>query len=162
METKFTVIRLARQREAEALANMSRQLIEHGLPWRWRTGRIHHAIRSPDTSVVVAEVDKQLAGFALMNFDETRAHLSLLAVKETYQGAGVARSLMNWLLDSCRVAGISRVTLEVRTNNHQAISFYTSMGFTKTGIKRGYYERREDASSMVLILIAPEIEKNRP
>ena len=112
--------------------------------------------------MIVADVDSQIAGFALMSFQETSAHLSLLAVTEHHQRKGIARSLMHWLLESCRVAGIAGVSLEVRRHNVTAISFYEGLGFSRTGVRRGYYEGREDALCMTLALTHPDLEKQRP
>jgi ribosomal-protein-alanine N-acetyltransferase len=38
-------IRLARPSDAQAIAEMSRDLIEHGLGWRWTPSRIRAALR---------------------------------------------------------------------------------------------------------------------
>ena len=59
-------LRLARPAEAPALANLSRDLIEYGLRWRWTAVRIAGSIRAPDVNVLVACVHGNIAGFAIM------------------------------------------------------------------------------------------------
>ena len=161
-ETTSRDVRLARQGDARELGQMSRQLIEHGLAWRWRPGRIRHAILAPDTTVIVTDAGDRTAGFALVSFAETTAHLSLLAVSPQYQRQGIAGGMLDWIVASCRVAGIARLSLEVRSANNTAISLYRRYGFERTGLRRGYYDGREDALSMQLHLIDPITETHRP
>ena len=130
-------IRLARRDDAAAIATLSRTEIEHGLSWRWRPGRVQAMLSRKDATVIVQESSGVLTGFAIMTFGQEHAHLHLLAVKPAERERGVARGLVEWLMTSCRVAGIGRVDLEVRRNNTGAIRFYEKLGFEKAGIIRG-------------------------
>ncbi len=132
--------RLAKPGDAEILARMSRRLIENGLPWwAWTPARVRAAIRGADTVALIASDAKVVLGFALMQFGETSAHLSLLAVEPRAQRRGIGRALLAWLTESCLVAGIERITLEVRENNRDARQFYTRLGFSERGLRRHYY-----------------------
>ncbi|MEO6625490.1 MAG: hypothetical protein ABIN37_11760 [Burkholderiaceae bacterium] len=44
---------IASKLDAEAIAAMSRDLIEHGLPWSWRSERVTRAIEAANINVVV-------------------------------------------------------------------------------------------------------------
>lgn len=136
---------LARRRDAPAIAAMSRRLIEHGLPWTWNERRISKSISNPDCVVLVARDGRRLAGFAVAEFWEDRAHINLLAVRPAYQRQGVGRSLLGWLESSAQTAGTFLVHLEVRATNTNARDFYRKRGFQETGFRRGYYAGREDA-----------------
>ena len=72
--------KLASRRDAPAIAAMSRDLIEFGVGWSWRTPRVAHAIVDPDTVVVKAIVGTRAVGFGIMGFSDEEAHLELLAV----------------------------------------------------------------------------------
>jgi len=157
-----SMIRLATPSDAREIAELSRRLVEHGLAWRWQPQRIRSAIGDRDTVVIVKEVDRTLAGFALAGFSETTAHISLLAVNRTYQRLGIATEMLNWLIKSSRVAGIGRVNLEVRSGNSAAITCYQKLGFEQAGVKTGYYEGIEDATGLSLILIDQQQEARRP
>ena len=77
---------------------MSRYLVEVGLRgWSWNPERVAKAIRARDTDVVVATVATDVVAFAIMEFGDTSAHLSLVAVKPTHQRCGIGRRLMAWL-----------------------------------------------------------------
>lgn len=141
--------RLARLSDADAIALMSRELIEAGLSgWSWDPQRVARAIRAHDTVVLVAAAQNSLIGFAIMNFGDTSAHLSLLAVKPTHQRRGIGARMMAWLEESALVAGIATINLELRTNNSGARDFYRALGFGETAHIPGYYQGVETALRM--------------
>src|SRR6266542_2758485 len=83
------VIRLATPADAYEIAVMSRYLVEVGLRgWSWPPERVAKAIRNDGTLAIAAEVRSHLVGFGIMEFGEVQAHLSLLAVKPSYQRCG--------------------------------------------------------------------------
>ena len=85
-------LRLANFADAQSIALMSRELIETGLSgWSWDPKRVARSIQAKDTTVVVAAVRNHLTGFAIMNFGDEQAHLSLLAVTPSYQRCGIGR-----------------------------------------------------------------------
>lgn len=160
--TTSSVIRLAKSVDATTIAQLSRSQIENGLPWRWKPGRVQHYIRDTGSTVIVSESENRLSGFAITSFAETSAHISLLAVDPVFRRQGIATLLIRWLTQSCGVAGIGCIRLEVRATNIDAIDCYLSLGFRKVGVRKGYYDGREDAQLMALVLINPDIEAQRP
>jgi hypothetical protein len=44
-------VSIALKTDAGGIAGMSRDLIEHGLPWTWGAERVSHAIASPNLNV---------------------------------------------------------------------------------------------------------------
>lgn len=143
------VFRLATAADAYEIAVMSRYLVEVGLRgWSWHPERVAKAIRARDTNVVVAEVKQNLVGFAIMEFGDAKAHLSLLAVKPSHQRCGIGRQMVVWLEDAALVAGISAINLELRANNFGARCFYKTLGFKETAYIPGYYRGVETAVKM--------------
>ena len=154
--TDAVTLRLADTADAETIAQMSRDLIESGLGWRYRTDRVRRLIGRRDTSSLVACDRGGTVGFAVMQFDDEHAHLTLLAVKPTHQRQGVARKMMQWQLETARVAGMVSVHLELRATNRPALHFYRTLGFAQTLVLAGYYEQREAAIRMMVLLRAPD------
>jgi len=141
-------ISVARQADAAPIARMSRMLIEHDLPWSWTEERVLRSIRHPDTAVIVARDGRRLAGFAIMGFGDSHAHLFLLAVLPAFRHRGLGRELVSWLEACARTAGIFDIRLELRISNAPARAFYQSMGYAENGVAPGYYAGREDALRM--------------
>jgi len=166
MTPRAITIRLAEPRDAQAIAMMSRDFIESGMGWKYDAARVMRAIRDKDTLAVVAcESGKAAAtrgaitGFAIMEFGDERAHLVLLAVRPTHRRLGIGRRLLEWLLESARVAGMASIHLELRANNDAARRFYRAMSFYETVLVPGYYRsgegRKEGALRMLRVLRAP-------
>ena len=133
-------LRLARPADASSIANLSRDLIEYGLRWRWTPERVAASIRAPNVNVLVAWMDKDIAGFAIMRYSDDDAHLDLLAVAHPYRRAGIGRRLLEWLEKCAVVAGIFNVALEVRAENQEAQLFYNRMGYRTLVQLPGYYQ----------------------
>jgi ribosomal-protein-alanine N-acetyltransferase len=138
-------IEFARRADAPAIAALSRDLIEAGLPWSWRPGRVLRAIRNPEASVIKIVSGPRIAGFAIMRFGCEEAHLDLLAVRPEFRRAGNGVALLRWLEASALTAGISVVRLELRRSNDAAMRFYSRLGYSPCRVVRGYYQGREDA-----------------
>ena len=86
-------IRLATRADAVGIAHMSRDSIEHGLPWSWRPERVTRAIQDPDTDVAVVDDGAVLGAFGIMSFSENDAHLLLLAVRQARRRNGLTTAL---------------------------------------------------------------------
>lgn len=145
-------LRPARGPEASAMAEMSRDLIEAGLAWRYTPPRMARLIDDRETVALVACDASRIQGFAVMQFGDEHAHLSLLCVRPAYQRRGIARCLIEWLVASARVAGTVAIRLELRADNVAALALYRGMGFAETQLKPGYYDGLVAARRMALSL----------
>jgi ribosomal protein S18 acetylase RimI-like enzyme len=109
---------------------------------------VQHFISGPESSVVVARRERQIAAFAIMHFGDEVAHLNLLAVAPEHRLQGLGRQLMSWLTTTAIEAGVFRINLELRTRNESARLFYECLGFDQLGVVQGYYQGREAALRM--------------
>ena len=153
-------IDLAKPSDAESIANMSRWLIETGLPWSWTPRRVASHISSSNSVVITARTEERIIGFAIMQFSDDAAHLNLLAVEPAYQRQGLGGSLLDWLEESAIVAGVFFVSLEVRTDNLDAIRFYHDRGYIETGSMPKYYDRTDDATLFAHDLRTKQVEES--
>ena len=139
-------IRLATLADAARIGEMSRDLIEHGLGWRWTPNSIRRCIRDPATNVAVAATEHGgIAGFAVMRYKDDEAHLILLGVDPAHRRRGVASALMAWHETAALTAGIGAVYIEARANNEGTRAFYRRLGYSEAQLVRGYYQGVEDA-----------------
>jgi len=137
----------------------------------WVTGK-----RSgPNGAMVVGEVGGRIVGEAVARRYTQGglrhvAHIGIGVVPE-FQGLGLGRALMQWLIDWARVGpgrGVVRLDLSVFQNNARAIRLYESLGFVKEGVRKRFV-RLPDGSEiddvlMVLFLDeeqGPEGQKSR-
>ena len=141
-------IRLAMLCDAERIAVMSRDFIEHGLGWSWDAARVARRIRQPETNVVVAESGAELVGFGLMQYLDDQAHLLLFGVEPVYRRQGIGSGLLSWLETCAITAGIELIFLESRVSNTTGRGFYGAHGYRELAVMPRYYSGREDAVRM--------------
>ncbi len=91
-------------------------------------------------------------GFWVMT-DE--AHITNIAVRETYRRQGIGELLLISTIDLATELKARIITLEVRASNTAAQSLYLKYSFTHVGVRRGYYidrgrslDNREDGLLM--------------
>ena len=73
-----------------------------------------------------------------------------IAVDEKYRGRGIGYRLLSYALKSERGRGLETVFLEVRSKNASAIALYSSYGFRKMGVRRGYYKNPDDDAIVMI------------
>ncbi|MEM9188116.1 MAG: GNAT family N-acetyltransferase [Myxococcota bacterium] len=61
-----------------------------------------------------------------------------LGVHPEYQGQGLGRALMTYLIAHAEVRGLRRLELYVRADNPRAIGLYRSLGFALEGTRRRF------------------------
>jgi ribosomal protein S18 acetylase RimI-like enzyme len=145
-------IQLACGSDAERIAVMSRDYIESGLVWSWVPARVLRAIHDRDTNVAVLRGSRALVGFGIMQYNDDRAHLALLAVAPGHRNHGLGGRILSWLEKPARVAGIRRINVEARADNPLAIEFYCRYGFEQTATVDGYYQGRVNAVRLTKLL----------
>ena len=81
-------------------------------------------------------------------------HLLNISVRPENQGQGLARLMLDALVQLCRSEGCEQLWLEVRTGNARAREVYRRYGLSEVGLRRAYYPAhqglREDAVLMSL------------
>jgi ribosomal-protein-alanine N-acetyltransferase len=160
----------ARRADLARIAALSRAAIETGLIASWTEPRLERMRRHPETMVLVARCKSgasspgapaspgtaplaaaaaaEFAGFGIMVYGDSRAHLNLLGVEPRFQRRGIGARLLRWLERSALEAGTFDITLEVRAANHAAQSFYLARGYEAVGRIERYYQGVEDAIRM--------------
>jgi ribosomal-protein-alanine N-acetyltransferase len=133
-------IRLATLADAARIGEMSRDLIEQGLGWRWTPNSIRHCIRDPATNVAVAATEHGgVAGFAVMRYQDDEAHLILLGVDPAFRRRRIASALIAWHEKAALTAGIGTIYVEARATNAEARALYGRLGYHEVQFVRGYY-----------------------
>jgi ribosomal protein S18 acetylase RimI-like enzyme len=142
-------VQLAAATDAAEIAAMSREYIEHGLPWSWQAGRVARAIADPQTNVAVVRSRESLIAFGIMSYLDDDAHLLLFAVRRVRQRHGVGSAVLLWLEAAARAAGAERIRVEARRDNIAARNFYNQHGYHELTIKQGMYSGLLDGIRMV-------------
>lgn len=81
-------------------------------------------------------------GFGVVRSD---GYLSLLGVDPDFRRRGIGERIIDRI-----AADHDRISLHTRTDNRQAVEFYTDLGFVVTGRNEGYYRDGTDAYRLEL------------
>lgn len=92
--------------------------------------------------------DGRLCGFAQFRFYGSDSDLDFILVDAQHRGKGYARHILNDSFEKLRSEGVSRVVLEVSTQNSAARTLYQAFGFSELAVRKKYYRNGEDAVIM--------------
>lgn len=122
----------------------------------WSRNLFLSEFRSPGvSSLLVALADdsatRVVTGYIVYWLVEDEMHILNLAVAPALRRHGIARQLVLAAIKRAYVQGARRAFLEVRASNAAAQKLYSSLGFSGSFIRRGYYDSPiEDAVVMIL------------
>ncbi len=103
-----------------------------------------------------------ITGFVGMWIMVDEAHIINIAVREVCRGKGIGELLLISSIDMATKLKAQVATLEVRASNTVAQNLYTKYGFTKVGVRRGYYtDNKEDAFIMTTEVITSDTYRNK-
>ncbi|WP_017574299.1 ribosomal protein S18-alanine N-acetyltransferase [Nocardiopsis kunsanensis] len=105
----------------------------------WSQYTLLSELAAPGRHYLVAESDNGIAGYAGLRADAPEGDVRTMAVDESLWGRGVGRALLTALLEEARRRGVTHVFLDVREDNPRAQKLYTDFGFTRIGMRDGYY-----------------------
>ncbi len=152
-------VRRMRRRDLGEVTEIERR--SYSLPWSAFTFR--SLLRRPNASLLVAEENKGVAGYAALWLAADEAELGNLAVRPGRRGQGIGRVLLRHVLEEAASRGARAVFLEVRESNAIARRLYEASGFRIVGSRPDYYASpREDALIMRLDLDRLSLTVSRP
>lgn len=138
-------IRSFEEADAPAVAALERVVFSDP----WSESFFRSELRQPFVHARVAEREGALAGYSVAWLGAGTAHLGNLATAPGHRRRGVARALLEDLLERVSAARAANLTLEVRVSNDEAQALYRAYGFRVAGVRRGYYrDTGEDALIM--------------
>lgn len=118
----------------------------------WTASQLTALMMLPGSTLIVAEMDGRVVGFALSRCVLDECELLLLAVDPTVRRRGVGSAILQQVKQDAAAQGACHLMLEVRESNSQALALYGRAGFNEVGRRRNYYRTLDglllDALSM--------------
>jgi phosphinothricin acetyltransferase len=136
-------------------------------PWTWeRRLEWWRAHNNPSEPILVAEIDRQVVGFAYLTRYSPKSgwrftREDTIYIDVDWRGRGVGRVLLAALIDAARGIGVHLVVASITTENEASIRLHSSLGFEVVGTFReaGFkFRRRLDTCFMQLVVaeVRPE------
>jgi len=118
---------------------------ERGSGLRWLLKKVQHPFHNDGASTS----NQKIVGVIGLWIMADEAHITTIGVRQAYRRQGIGELLLLSAIDLALMRKARLVTLEVRASNTAAQALYEKYGFTKVGVRRGYYsDNREDALIM--------------
>lgn len=125
-------------------------------PVPWTEGMLRDCLKATYWNSVIEEGDGSISAFAILSTGGGDAHVLDIAVAPAFRRRGLARWLMDQLMEAARHRDCDQLFLEVRAGNTPALTLYRDLGFAEVALRRGYYPLpgggREDAVIMARAL----------
>jgi GNAT superfamily N-acetyltransferase len=93
-------------------------------------------IADPLAAVFLAKADGAIIGYVYLVVDPADRRTALLSriyVDADWRGRGLAKGLLDAVVNDCRTRNVTRLELTVFEKNARAIAFYGKVGFAVTG-----------------------------
>ena len=113
-------------------------------PDPWKETTFCEEIEKDYSHYFVCETDGTMVGYAGIWCIYETAELMRIATMPEFRNRGIAKELMQKILECAKDCGCERMMLEVRRSNIPAQKLYTKFGFDEISIRKGYYNG-EDA-----------------
>lgn len=121
----------------------------------WKPSILESELKSENSKYIVAKEDGKIVGFAGLWFSPVDAEITNIVTKKTERKRGIGKLLLDRLIEMAIEEKRDNISLEVNENNIPAGILYESAGFEIAGIRKNYYNGKENA-----IIMTKYLEKN--
>lgn len=119
----------------------------------WSSSTLEDDYKSPlSTYFIVRDKDHNnlIVGFAGIKTITNFAEVMNIVVKKDKRNIGVGSVLLEYVIDYCKKQNLNNLNLEVNKNNKPAVTIYKRHQFETVGIRKKYYDNKDDALLMTL------------
>ncbi|HLQ85891.1 MAG TPA: ribosomal protein S18-alanine N-acetyltransferase [Salinisphaeraceae bacterium] len=140
------LFRIRPMQPADLVAVARNDKASYPFPWSKRIFR--DCLRVGYRCFVATDLSAAVVGHALLSIAFDEAHVLNICVAPAYRRQGIARQLLDQLLQEADAANARNLLLEVRPSNRAARRLYAAYGFRRIAKRPDYYPAkhgREDA-----------------
>lgn len=114
----------------------------------WKPSILESELRSENSKYIVAKENGKIVGFAGLWFSPIDAEITNIVTKKSERKRGIGTLLLDKLIEMAKEANRDNISLEVNENNVAAGVLYENAGFEIAGIRKNYYNGKENAIIM--------------
>ena len=123
----------------------------------WSAKNFEDSLKAGHQAWVFFHSPDELLGYTLYQQIVDEVHLLNICIKPSFQGQGLGREILNYVIDFSTATSSVLILLEVRRSNQRAQQLYLQAGFNEMSVRKDYYQsesNREDAVLMGLTLMS--------
>lgn len=106
-----------------------------------------------DTFAFLVEEGGKPAAMLVYRVAFDQAEILTLAVLPPYRKQGIARKLVEGMLEKCKALGVEKLFLEVEVGNDSAIKLYETSGFQHINRRKLYYQQLDGSLTDALVMM---------
>ncbi|HEU0043010.1 GNAT family N-acetyltransferase [Sphingomonas sp.] len=145
MATRSLLLRAGSPRDIDVVDTLMAEAFDARFGEAWTRAQCLGVLAMPGVRLLLAQLDDEPAGFAMVRTVLDEVELLLLATVPAHRRRGVAAALLRGAMGEAAAEGVRRMHLEVRAGN-DAARLYVAQGFAKVGERRGYYRGKTGQS----------------
>ena len=114
----------------------------------WTPSILEEELKSENSKYVVAKENNEIVGFAGIWISPVDVQITNIVTKKTERKRGIGTKLLDKLIEMAKETGRDNISLEVNENNMAAGILYENAGFEVVGIRKNYYNGKDNAIIM--------------
>ena len=128
----------------EIVAKQLQEIEDEIFTTAWPSETINQKINNKEFKYWTFKEDEKIVAYLGIQFINDFIEILGIGVIEEFRNRGIAKQLMNELMDYFNKSTYVKILLEVRESNSVAKNLYTNLGFIKVSKRKNYY-KNEDA-----------------
>ena len=128
----------------EKVAKQLQEIEDEIFTTAWPSKTINQKINNKEFKYWTFKEDEKIVAYLGIQFINDFIEILGIGVIEEFRNRGIAKQLMNELMDYFNKSTYIKILLEVRESNSAAKNLYTNLGFIKVSKRKNYY-KNEDA-----------------
>ena len=118
----------------------------------WTPSILESELKSENSKYIVAKENGNIVGFAGLWFSPIDAEITNIVTKKSERKRGIGSLLLGKLIEMAKKEKRDNISLEVNENNIAAGILYENAGFEIVGIRKKYYNGKDNAIIMTKYL----------
>ena len=110
---------------------------------KYTPGQLRRAMAADVEAVLIAKIDRSLAGLCFSHADDDLIWLSWFAVSRCLQRRGIGTALLRHLEDRARRAGSHKIWCDCRTENLASRIILKRCGYLEIGTAKNHWYRQD-------------------
>lgn len=118
----------------------------------WTEGILKSELENENSKYIVAKENNEIVGFAGIIITPIDVEITNIVTRKNKRKKGIGKSLLEKIIEMAKQTEHETISLEVNEKNSIAIHLYERCGFDKIGIRKKYYNGKDNAIIMTKVL----------
>ena len=114
----------------------------------WSPEILKNELIGENKKYIVAKNKNEILGFAGIMINLPDVEIMNIVVKKEFRKKGIGKILLSKIIEISQKSNCENIFLEVNEKNIPALKLYENAGFKQIGIRKKYYNLKDDAIIM--------------